>query len=165
MTIPRQYSQESAENGRPDQETAGRAVDADTQEVDAQEVDARESGTRDTDARDAGIRDAGARDTRAADMSAADAGTEQRERLVPVDHAESYGSRWDAVKGTFVDEPREAVAQADALVGEVLDELENLFREQRRGIERGLDSDETSTEDLRLALRRYRSFFDRLLSV
>jgi hypothetical protein len=90
---------------------------------------------------------------------------EQRERLLPADHAASYGSRWDAVKGTFVDEPREAVAQADALVGELLDELETVFREQRRSIERGLDSDETSTEDLRLALRRYRSFFERLLAV
>jgi hypothetical protein len=89
----------------------------------------------------------------------------QRERLLPADHAASYGSRWDAVKGTFVDDPREAVAQADALVGELLDELENVFREQRRSIERSLDSDETSTEDLRLALRRYRSFFERLLAV
>ena len=69
------------------------------------------------------------------------------------------------LKVTFVDEPRQAVAQADALVGEVLDELEQLFRDQRRGIEHGLDHDETSTEDLRLALRRYRSFFDRLLSL
>jgi hypothetical protein len=90
---------------------------------------------------------------------------ERRERLVPEDHAASYGSRWDAVKGTFVDEPREAVAQADALVGELLDELETLFREQRRSIEHGLDTDETSTEDLRMALRRYRSFFERLLAV
>jgi hypothetical protein len=90
---------------------------------------------------------------------------EQRERLVPEDRAASYGSRWDAVKGTFVDEPREAVAQADALVGELLDELEALFREQRRSIEQGLDNDETSTEELRLALRRYRSFFDRLLAI
>jgi hypothetical protein len=90
---------------------------------------------------------------------------EPRERLVPPDHAAAYGSRWDSVKGTFVDEPREAVVQADALVGEVLDELETLFREQRRSIEHGLDTDETSTEDLRLALRRYRSFFDRLLAI
>jgi hypothetical protein len=95
----------------------------------------------------------------------ADGGDEPRERLVPEDHAASYGSRWNAVKGTFVDEPREAVAQADALVGEVLDELEKLFHEQRRSIEQGLDTDETSTEDLRLALRRYRSFFDRLLAI
>jgi hypothetical protein len=90
---------------------------------------------------------------------------ERHERLLPEDHAAAYGSRWDAVKGTFVDEPREAVAQADALVGELLEELETLFREQRRSIEQGLDTDETSTEDLRLALRRYRSFFERLLAV
>jgi hypothetical protein len=90
---------------------------------------------------------------------------EQRERLIPEDRAASYGQRWDTVKGTFVDEPREAVAQADALVGELLDELETLFHEQRRSIEHGLDTDETSTEDLRLALRRYRSFFERLLAV
>lgn len=88
-----------------------------------------------------------------------------REQLVPASRADSYGSRWDAVRGAFVDEPRQAVAQADALVGELLDEMEQLFREQRRNIEHGLDTDETNTEDLRLALRRYRSFFDRLLSL
>ena len=81
------------------------------------------------------------------------------------DRAESYGSRWDKVKGEFVDEPRQAVADADVLVGELLDELQSLFTEQRQGIERSLDADETSTEDMRLALRRYRSFFDRLLSI
>jgi CHAD domain-containing protein len=69
------------------------------------------------------------------------------------------------VKGEFVDEPRQAVVKADALVGELLDELGQLFTQQRRGIEQDLDNDEVSTEDLRVALRRYRSFFDRLLSV
>ncbi len=88
-----------------------------------------------------------------------------RERLMSTDRAASYGSRWDAVKGAFVDEPRKAVADADALVGELLDELQTLFSEQRQGIERSLAADETSTEDMRLALRRYRSFFDRLLSI
>jgi hypothetical protein len=91
--------------------------------------------------------------------------SEGRERLVSADRAESYGSRWDKVKGEFVDEPRQAVADADALVGELLDELQSLFTEQRHGIERNLENDETSTEDMRLALRRYRSFFDRLLSI
>lgn len=87
------------------------------------------------------------------------------ERLVPADRAQALSARWDAVKGSFVDEPRDAVRQADALVGELLDELDRLFREQRRALEHGLDTDDTSTEDLRLALRRYRSFFDRLLSL
>ena len=63
-----------------------------------------------------------------------------------------------------MDEPRHAVAQADGLVGELLDELQELFSGQRRDLERDLSNDEASTEDLRLALRRYRSFFDRLLS-
>ena len=77
----------------------------------------------------------------------------------------AYAARWDSVKGAFVDEPRQAVAQADALVGELLEEMQRLFSDQRRGLEQGLDTDGTSTEDLRLALRRYRSFFDRLLSL
>jgi hypothetical protein len=95
----------------------------------------------------------------------ADEGSEnRRERLVPADRAQDYGSRWDALKGDFVDEPRRAVRQADELVGELLDEMQQLFARQRRDLEQGLDHDRASTEDLRLALRRYRSFFDRLLS-
>ncbi|WP_232662277.1 hypothetical protein [Pseudonocardia sp. TRM90224] len=90
---------------------------------------------------------------------------ETRERLVPTDRATEYGSRWDEVKGSFVDEPRDAVNRADALVGELLSDLEKLFREQRAEIVEKIDAGESSTEDLRLALRRYRSLFDRLLSV
>ena len=97
--------------------------------------------------------------------STADGDSDDRAALVTRDRAESYGARWDAVKGEFVDEPRRAVADADALVGELLDELQELFKQQRTQIEQGLDRDETSTEDLRVALRRYRSFFDRLLSI
>jgi hypothetical protein len=87
------------------------------------------------------------------------------ERMVTAERAQSFGARWDEVKGQFVDEPRQAVARADALVGELLDELGELFAQQRRSIEQDLDTDDVSTEDLRVALRRYRSFFDRLLSV
>lgn len=109
---------------------------------------------------------AGASAGTSADMAAAhDTDDEGRAALVTSDRAESYSSRWNSVKGDFVDEPRRAVANADALVGELLDELQELFKAQRANIEQGLDADETSTEDLRLALRRYRSFFDRLLSI
>jgi hypothetical protein len=90
--------------------------------------------------------------------------SERRERLVPADRAREYTTRWDALKGDFVDEPRRAVAQADDLVGELLNEIQRLFADQRRDLERGFDHDRATTEDLRLALRRYRSFFDRLLS-
>lgn len=91
--------------------------------------------------------------------------TPAREPLVPQQRSAAYTTRWNDVKSGFVDEPRQAVAAADQLVSELLDELQELFRGQRHDIEQGLDADSTSTEDLRLALRRYRSFFDRLLSV
>ncbi len=94
----------------------------------------------------------------------ADDGATQPSTLIPAERAESYNSRWNELKSEFVDEPRGAVRGANELVGEVLDELEKLFRDQRADLEHGLDSEQTTTEDLRQALGRYRSFFDRLLS-
>jgi hypothetical protein len=94
----------------------------------------------------------------------ADSGVRQRTSLIEPERAESYNSRWKELKGEFVDDPRLAVRGANELVGEVLDELEELFRRQRTDLEQGLDSEQTTTEDLRQALIRYRSFFDRLLS-
>ena len=93
-----------------------------------------------------------------------ESGAEERATLIPPDRAESYNSRWTQLKSDFVDEPSRAVRGANELVGEVLDELEELFRSQRAELEQGLDSEQTTTEDLRQALGRYRSFFDRLLS-
>jgi hypothetical protein len=93
----------------------------------------------------------------------ADTGVTERTSLIEPERAESYNGRWNELKGEFVDDPRRAVRGANELVGEVLDELEELFRSQRADLEH-LDSEQTTTEDLRLALGRYRSFFDRLLS-
>jgi hypothetical protein len=94
----------------------------------------------------------------------ADTGVRQRATLIEPERAESYNSRWNELKSEFVDDPRRSVRGANELVGEVLDELEELFRGQRADLEHGLDSEQTTTEDLRQALGRYRSFFDRLLS-
>jgi hypothetical protein len=94
----------------------------------------------------------------------ADIGVRQRTSLIESERAESYNSRWKELKGEFVDDPRRAVRGANEVVGEVLDELEELFRRQRTDLKQGLDSEQTTTEDLRQALIRYRSFFDRLLS-
>jgi hypothetical protein len=108
----------------------------------------------------------GVRRSDTAGEAEADADRDERQRttLIAPDHAETYNSRWNQLKSEFVDDPRSAVRGANQLVGEVLDELEELFRGQRADLEHGLDSEQTSTEDLRLALGRYRSFFDRLLS-
>jgi hypothetical protein len=102
--------------------------------------------------------------TETSDDRQADNGAGQRTTLIPPERAESYNSRWNELKSEFVDEPRRAVRGANELVGEVLDELEELFRDQRADLEHGLDGEQTTTEDLRQALGRYRSFFDRLLS-
>ncbi|WP_346102636.1 hypothetical protein, partial [Pseudonocardia alni] len=85
--------------------------------------------------------------------------------LLPADRAREYQDRWSTLKGEFVDEPRRAVHGANALVGEILDEMESLFRRQRDDLEAQFSRDDASTEDLRQALTRYREFFDRLLSL
>jgi hypothetical protein len=94
----------------------------------------------------------------------ADTGVRHSTSLIEPERAESYNSRWKELKGEFVDDPRGAVQGANELVGEAFDELEELFRRQRTDLEQGLDSEQTTTEDLRQALIRHRSFFDRLLS-
>ncbi|MGD9988996.1 hypothetical protein [Pseudonocardia sp.] len=92
-----------------------------------------------------------------------EAGTEEN-ALIPRQRAADYQDRWQVLKAQFVDEPRTAVREANELVGRVLDEIEETFRTQRSDLERDLHDDTASTEDLRLALGRYRTFFDRLLS-
>jgi hypothetical protein len=80
--------------------------------------------------------------------------------------AADFRSRWDAVQRSFVDDPREAVRAGDELVAQVIKSLAETFAGQRSDIESGHDKAEApTTENLRLALRRYRSFFERLLSI
>jgi hypothetical protein len=79
---------------------------------------------------------------------------------------QTYRSRWVSIQSSFVDDPRQAVRSGDELVAEVMTNLANTFSEERQRVEAQLDqTGEGSTENLRLALRRYRSFFDRLLSL
>jgi hypothetical protein len=80
--------------------------------------------------------------------------------------AEDFRQRWDAVQIGFVDDPRQAVRSADELVAQVMKSLAETFAEQRSGIEAGVDrGGDADTENLRVALQRYRSFFQRLLSL
>jgi hypothetical protein len=85
-----------------------------------------------------------------------------------LDNAETGAlrSRWAVIQASFVDEPRSAVQQGDALVAEVTQRLVEVFAAERARLEEQWSSgSDVSTEDLRLALRRYRSFFDRLLTM
>jgi hypothetical protein len=80
--------------------------------------------------------------------------------------SEDFRHRWNDIQTGFVDEPRQAVERADELVASAIKRLAEIFATERSSLEeqwaRGGDA---STEDLRVALRRYRAFFDRLLSV
>ena len=82
------------------------------------------------------------------------------------EEGQGYRTRWDAIQTGFVDEPRKAVEQADALVAQVMKRLAEIFAAEREDLEHRWDrGSEISTEDLRQALQRYRSFFQRLLSI
>ena len=86
--------------------------------------------------------------------------------LFSEDASTQLRDRWTDVQAGFVDEPRSAVEQADSLVAEVMKRLADGFATERQALEQQWSSGgDASTEDLRVALRRYRSFFDRLLSV
>ena len=85
--------------------------------------------------------------------------------LLPADMDETFQQRWKEIQTRFVDEPRGAVEDADGLVASLMQQLAEGFAKERERLEaqwgRGED---ISTEDLRVALQRYRTFFQRLLS-
>jgi hypothetical protein len=91
---------------------------------------------------------------------------ERHEPLFAPEEAKSLRGEWDAIQIAFVDEPRTAVEKADQLVARAIQRLAEVFSDERNALEKQwARGDQVSTEDLRLALQRYRSFFGRLLSV
>jgi len=87
-------------------------------------------------------------------------------QLFPDNELRDLRSRWDSIQTAFVDEPRSAVEQADKLVASAMQRLGEAFADERSNLEKQWDrGDDVSTEDLRIALQRYRSFFQRLLSI
>jgi len=123
---------------------------------------------RETEAdRAASNRDVPAVERRAAGSPAATGASQsETEPLFPPEELNSFHSRWDAIQVSFVDEPRQAVQQADGLVANAMKRLAEVFAEERGHLDQQWDrGGDVSTEDLRIALRRYRSFFGRLLSV
>ena len=90
---------------------------------------------------------------------------ERSQPLLASGDAEGFRAQWLEIQAAFVDEPRRAVHEADELVAELMQRLARTFADERTTLESQWDRDEdVSTEDLRVALQRYRSFFDRLLS-
>jgi hypothetical protein len=117
---------------------------------------------------DAGLQEQAEHETKAEEAERKDeteqTGDDHDQELFRDDELQSFRSRWDEVQGRFVDEPRESVQKADDLVSDLVDRLTSGFAETRSGLEDQWNKgEEASTEDLRVALTRYRAFFYRLL--
>jgi hypothetical protein len=111
-------------------------------------------------------RDAGVPVSSQSGAAVAPAREESTGPLFSPDEAQKFRARWDGIQTAFVDEPRDAVKQADSLVSETMKRLAEVFSGERAHLEKQAErGGEVSTEDLRVAFRRYRSFFGRLLSV
>jgi hypothetical protein len=95
--------------------------------------------------------------------------TTDEDRTTPLLSTQETGElrgKWDTIQAGFVDEPRKAVEDADGLVAAAMKRLAETFATERASLEGQWDrGDDVSTEDLRLALRRYRAFFERLLAI
>jgi hypothetical protein len=86
--------------------------------------------------------------------------------LLPAEQAGNFRTRWEQIQVGFVDEPRRAVEQADNLVAETMQRLAEMFAKERENLEHQWDrGGEVSTEDLRVAFQRYRTFFGRLIQI
>ena len=91
---------------------------------------------------------------------------EQLEPLFEDEATRKFRSRWTTIQSKFVDDPRDSVKQADDLVADIIKSVTMSFADRRIGLEKQWNSGENiSTEDMRQALKRYRSFFERLLTL
>jgi hypothetical protein len=102
-------------------------------------------------------------DTR--DAIAPEGDNEPTSPLLGEDELKGYGARWKSIQVRFVDDPRGTVKEADELVADLMARLSQSFSDARAALESQWEREgDASTEDLRMAMRRYRSFFMRLLA-
>ena len=90
---------------------------------------------------------------------------EELQALLPEERAEDFETRWGEIQAKFVDDPRRSLERASQLVDVVMKQLTQGFAEERANLERQwAQGGDVSTEELRVALQRYRSFFQRLVA-
>ena len=104
-----------------------------------------------------------AEEPRAEDTPARSGGDVEAQPLIDEDKVTGFRDRWQNVQTGFVDDPKQAVSEADELVAAVISALATTFAEHKSELEGQWRQGEPATEELRIALRRYRSFFDQLL--
>ena len=156
---------------RLDDDIVDRGAADERERIDEGGLDERDSVDRDTvasgasDDRETVDRDSGGTTDAGASASTGDVAAGDAPALLPADENNSFQRRWEELQTAFVDDPRRTVEQADELVAQVMQRLAEGFAAEREQLEaqwgRGED---ISTEDLRVALQRYRAFFQRLLS-
>jgi hypothetical protein len=99
-------------------------------------------------------------------LPAANTMSEELEPLFEAEAAKKFRTRWLAIQSKFVDDPRGSVKQADDLVADIIKSVTMNFADRRISLEKQWNSGENiSTEDMRVTLKRYRSFFERLLTL
>ena len=141
------------EQGMGTRDLAG-GVDYDDRERERVDDERVAERPRETDTRET--------ETRASSTSELSDDTPQ---LLPADENAEFQRRWETIQTGFVDEPRQTVEQADELVAHVMKRLAEGFATERERLEQQWGrGEDVSTEDLRVALQRYRGFFQRLLS-
>jgi hypothetical protein len=159
-------------HGTEDVESTGECrEEADQGDRDVAEAEAR--GVGDPSPEDESVSDGDAASPEATDEvdrrdDTGEAGMEAREMagdtLLASDQTVDFRTRWEVIQTGFVDEPRRSVQEADALVTDLMQRLTDTFTEERGRLEGQWDrGDEVSTEELRVAMQRYRAFFNRLL--
>src|SRR5262249_50461664 len=156
----------TADLARTGERTAEDAEFEDLDEIEPPEITRGKLGGPDVVDVCARPRDAGGEGARTAGVAVAPAMATEKAPLFGASEANELRGQWDAIQVGFVDEPKQAVEKADKLGAGTMKRLAEVFAEERGRLEEQWDQGENvSTEDLRLALQRYRSFFGRLLTV
>jgi hypothetical protein len=144
-----------AADERPDTESMNASNEASVDDRTSQMQDDRTSQVPDDDTSQAGSRD---------DSTSHAQRQDERVELFSEDEIERFRGRWQSLQTAFVDDPRDTVQGADQLVAEVMQALASTFADHKRDLEtQWQQGEEVATEDLRLALQRYRTFFNELL--
>lgn len=100
------------------------------------------------------------------ERSVRDTVDDTRDSFLPPDKMEEFRERWDDIQAGFVDDPQTSVQKAHGLVSSLVKDLNDVFARERSGLEsRWNRGEEADTENLRVALQRYRAFFNRILRV
>jgi hypothetical protein len=139
-------------------------------------MDERRERQMDTDVEDVALRETSEEEQMRREQIAEEKAVEDRapastmdERLEPLFEdaaAEKFRARWLTIQSKFVDDPRDSVKQADDLVADIIKSVTMSFADRRISLEKQWNGGENiSTEDMRVALKRYRSFFERLLTL